>query len=63
MDAAIVSRLHDAFRQSLEDPPVAALLERNDMPVMYQDHGKFTKYARDTLAARKVIIDRLGLGI
>ena len=63
MDPAIVLRLHNAFRQALEDPAVLALLDRNDMPVIYQDTAAFTRYAAQTLAARKAIIDRLGLGI
>jgi len=63
MDSAIVGKIQEAFHQALSDPQVVALLDRNDMPVMFQDHAAFTKYARDTLAARKVVIDRLGLGI
>jgi tripartite-type tricarboxylate transporter receptor subunit TctC len=63
MDADITLRIHDAFKQALSDPSVATLLERNDMPVIYQDTATFTKYARDTLAVRRKVIERLGLAI
>jgi tripartite-type tricarboxylate transporter receptor subunit TctC len=61
MDPAITKRLHDAFKASLEDPTVMALLDRYDAPVTYLNSADYTKFMRDTYAAEKVTIERLGL--
>ncbi|MDB5771682.1 MAG: hypothetical protein JWM42_2056, partial [Burkholderia sp.] len=37
MEPAVVLRIQEAFHQALSDPAVIALLDRNDMPVIYQD--------------------------
>jgi tripartite-type tricarboxylate transporter receptor subunit TctC len=63
MDPAITKRLHDAFKASLEDPVVLALLDRYDAPVIYLNSADYTKYAPSTFAAEKATIERLGLGI
>lgn len=63
LDPDLTHRIQEAFHQALTDPNVAALLDRNDMPVIYQDSAAFTRYARDTLAARRKVIERMGLAI
>jgi tripartite-type tricarboxylate transporter receptor subunit TctC len=63
MDPAITKRLHDAFKTSLDDPTVLALLDRYDAPVIYLNSADYTKYALNTFAAEKTTIERLGLGI
>jgi len=40
---------------------VLKTLERYDQPVIYMDSEGYTKYARDTFAAEKATIERLGL--
>jgi tripartite-type tricarboxylate transporter receptor subunit TctC len=61
MDPAVVKVLHDAFRKTLEDPKVLALLDRFDQPVIYMGPEEYTKFARQTFEAERVTIDRLGL--
>ena len=61
MEPALVRTLHDAFRKTLEDPAVLAMLEKFDQSVLYMGTDAYTKFARDTFAAEKATIDRLGL--
>ena len=48
-------------KQALDDPAVLAVIDQFDQPVIYMDTGNYTKFARDTLAAEKVLVERLGL--
>ncbi len=61
MEATVVRTLHDAFRKTLDDPTVIATLDRYDQPVIYMNTEAYTKFARDTFAAEKATIERLGL--
>jgi tripartite-type tricarboxylate transporter receptor subunit TctC len=61
MDPAVIKRLHDAFKASLDDPKVVAVLDKYDQPVIYLDTEGYTKFARDTYASEKATIERLGL--
>ena len=63
LEPAIVRRLQDAFRQTLDDPAVIATLERTDMQPNYLNAEDYTKAAHEISAAQKLMIDRLGLGI
>ena len=62
MDPAVVKTLHDAFKKSLDDPAVLAVLDKYDQPVIYMNTDVYTKFARTTYAAEKGLIERLGLG-
>jgi tripartite-type tricarboxylate transporter receptor subunit TctC len=61
MDPVVVKTLHDAFRKTLEDPLVLATFEKYDQTVIYKDTATYTQYARQTFAAEKATIERLGL--
>ena len=61
MEPAVIRRLQDAFKASLDDPKVVAILDKYDQPVIYLDSEGYTKFARDTFAAEKATIERLGL--
>lgn len=61
MDPAITKTLHDAFRKTLEDPAVLATFEKYDQSVIYMNTDTYTRFARDTFAAEKATIERLGL--
>jgi tripartite-type tricarboxylate transporter receptor subunit TctC len=61
MDAAVVRTLHDAFRKTLEDPAVLATFDKYDQTVIYMNTDTYTKFARDSFAAEKATIERLGL--
>jgi tripartite-type tricarboxylate transporter receptor subunit TctC len=61
MDPAIVRTLHDGFRKTLEDPQVMASFDKYDQTVIYMNTDQYTKWARETFAAEKATIERLGL--
>jgi tripartite-type tricarboxylate transporter receptor subunit TctC len=61
MDPAVVKTIHDAFKKTLEDPAVLATFEKYDQTVIYMDTPTYTKWARETFAAEKATIERLGL--
>ena len=61
MDPAVVKTLHDAFKKSLDDPAVLALFEKLDQSVIYMDTPTYTKFARDSFASERVVIEKLGL--
>ena len=62
MDPAVVKTLHDAFRKTLDDPAVIAVLEKYDQSVIYMNTEAYTKFARESYVAEKALIERLGLG-
>jgi tripartite-type tricarboxylate transporter receptor subunit TctC len=61
MDPAIVRTLHDAFRKTLEDPAVLATFDKFDQTVIYKNTEDYTRFARESYAAEKATIERLGL--
>ncbi len=61
MDPALVLRLHDAFKKTLEDPAVLASFEKYDQPVIYMNTSDYTNFARDNYQKEKALIERLGL--
>jgi tripartite-type tricarboxylate transporter receptor subunit TctC len=61
MDPAVVRTLHDAFRKTLEDPAVLATFDKYDQTVIYMGTEAYTKFARDSFAAEKATIERLGM--
>ncbi|HYD59978.1 MAG TPA: tripartite tricarboxylate transporter substrate binding protein [Noviherbaspirillum sp.] len=61
MDPALVTRLQDTFRKTLEDPNVIATLDKLDQPVIYMDSAAYTKFAHDTFRDEKETIESLGL--
>ena len=61
MDPAVVRTLHDAFKKTLEDPAVLSTLDKFDQSVIYLGTEAYTKFARDTFAAEKLTIERLGM--
>ena len=61
MDPAVVQKLHDAFKKTLEDPAVLATFDKYDQSVIYLNTTDYTKFARDNYAKEKVVIERLGL--
>ena len=61
MDPAVVKTLHDAFRKTLEDPAVLASFEKYDQSVIYMNTDAYTRFARETFAAERATIERLGL--
>jgi len=61
MDPALVKRLQDVFKKTLEDPMVLATLDKFDQPVIWLDSAGYTKFAQDTYREEKETIETLGL--
>ncbi len=57
----VVKKLHDAFKQAMEEPSYVASLARYDMLPDYKSSAQYTQFAKDTVAREKVIIEKLGL--
>jgi len=61
MDPSVVRTLHDAFKKTLEDPAVLASFDKFDQTVIYMDTEQYTRFARESFAAEKATIERLGM--
>ncbi|MGH8804304.1 MAG: tripartite tricarboxylate transporter substrate binding protein [Polaromonas sp.] len=58
---AVVKRLHDAFRQAMEQENYKTALARYDMVPMYMSSAGYTQFARETFLREKALIEKLGL--
>ncbi len=61
MDPAVTARLHDAFKKTLDDPAVLGVFDKYDQSVIYMNTDTYSRFARDTFAAEKATIERLGM--
>ena len=59
---AVVKRLHDAFKKAMEEPSYVQALGRYDMLPMYMSSAAYAKFAQDTFAKEKALVEKLGLG-
>lgn len=59
--AAVVKRLHDAFKQAMEQDSYKSVLARYDMVPIYMSTTQYQKFAQDTFAREKALIEKLGL--
>jgi tripartite-type tricarboxylate transporter receptor subunit TctC len=57
----VVKKLHDAFKQAMEEPSYVSALDKYDMLPDYKSSAEYAKFAQDTMAREKVIIEKLGL--
>ncbi|HEY3046192.1 MAG TPA: tripartite tricarboxylate transporter substrate-binding protein, partial [Polaromonas sp.] len=58
---AVVKRLHDAFKQAMEQEAYKTTLGRYDMVPMYMSTAGYSKFAQDTFAREKALVEKLGL--
>ena len=58
---AVVKRLHDAFKQAMEQENYKTALGRYDMLPMYMSTEAYARFAQDTFAREKALVDKLGL--
>jgi tripartite-type tricarboxylate transporter receptor subunit TctC len=61
MDPAVVKVLHDAFKKAMDDPRHLELLDQLNQDLWYRSGDDYAKWARETYAKDKVLIERLGL--
>ena len=57
----VVKKLHDAFRKAMEDPSYVQALARYDMLPIYMDSAQYTRFAQETFAREKALVEKLGL--
>jgi tripartite-type tricarboxylate transporter receptor subunit TctC len=58
---AVVKRLHDAFKQAMEQDSYKTALARYDMVPMYMSSAAYLKFAQDTFTREKALVEKLGL--
>jgi tripartite-type tricarboxylate transporter receptor subunit TctC len=61
MPPETVRILHNAFKNTLEDPKVLELLDKLSQPVIYMSSEAYTRYAKRTTQQEKATIERLGM--
>lgn len=59
--AAVIARLHDAFKKAMEQDSYKAALARYDMVPMYMSSAGYSKFAQETFLREKALIEKLGL--
>ena len=60
--AEVVQKLHDSFKKAVEDPSYVQALARYDMVPMYMSTAQYSKFAQETFATEKALVEKLGLG-
>jgi tripartite-type tricarboxylate transporter receptor subunit TctC len=58
---AVIARLHDAFKTSLEQEGYKNALARYEMLPMYMSSQAYSQFAAETFAREKALIEKLGL--
>jgi tripartite-type tricarboxylate transporter receptor subunit TctC len=61
MDPRVVKVLHDAFKKAMDDPENAKMLQQLDQVYWYRSSEDYAKWAVETAAAERALIERLGL--
>lgn len=61
MDPAVVQKLHDAFKQAMDDPKAKEIQKKFDFPTRYMDSAAYTKFVAEQVAEQKDVIEKLGL--
>ncbi len=61
--ADVVKRLHDAFKTAMEQESYKTALARYDMVPMYMSTVAYAKFAADTFAREKALVEKLGLAM
>jgi tripartite-type tricarboxylate transporter receptor subunit TctC len=61
MDPGLVKTLHDAFKQAMEMPNHVEALAKYDQELLYMNSAQYTRFAEETFAKEKVLVEKLGL--
>lgn len=61
MEAAVVQKLHDAFKKALEETAVAETLAKYDMVPRYLDTASYRKSVEEFIATERVALEQIGL--
>lgn len=58
---AVVKRLHDGFKKAMEEKSYVDTLAKYDMLPVYMSSAQYEKFAKETFAREKALIEKLGL--
>jgi tripartite-type tricarboxylate transporter receptor subunit TctC len=61
MEPALVQRIHDAFKQAMEQPNHIEALARYDQALLPMSPAQYTRFAEETFKREKALVDKLGL--
>ena len=61
MDAALVQRIHDVFKQAMEQPSHIEVLARYDQALMHINPAQYLRFAEETFRREKALVEKLGL--
>ena len=61
MDPAVIKALHDAFKKAMDDPEHQKVLDQLNQAMWYRNGDDYRKWAIETYAKDKGLIERLGL--
>lgn len=59
--ADVIRRLHDAFKKAMEQDSYKTALARYDMVPMHMSSAAYSKFAAETFAREKALVEKLGL--
>lgn len=62
MDPKVVKILHDAFKKGMDEESHKQTLTQLSQPIMYMGPEEYAKFATETIAEQRSIIEDLGLG-
>ena len=57
----VVRRLHDAFKRAMEEPSYVSILDKYDMVPIYMSSAQYARFAQETFATEKALVEKLGL--
>jgi tripartite-type tricarboxylate transporter receptor subunit TctC len=57
----VVRRLHDAFKKAMDEPAYVQALDKYDMVPIYMSSAQYSKFAQETFASEKALVEKLGL--
>jgi tripartite-type tricarboxylate transporter receptor subunit TctC len=61
MDALVVKKLHDAYKQALEEPAVIETMGKYDMVPRYLDTEGYRKAVEEVIASEQAALEKIGL--
>ena len=63
MGPAVVKTLHDAFEKAIDDPTHLERLAPLNQDVGYLNSAHYARWARETCAKERRLLDRLGMSL
>ena len=57
----VIQRLHDGFKKAMDEPSYVQALTRYDMVPIYMGPAAYTRFAQETFATEKALVEKLGL--